>query len=133
MKSPTGNMLDRHNYHVAVDCAVPDGSRSVSLPSSVYNPLSKEFIIPPDVYHTPYDLVRYFERCMWRKSSREGVAWGLPRSSWSYLRSAKTLIDDVGFDMAVRAVCHGVRVSNHCPSFKFISSTVPQIQESLQR
>jgi len=99
----------------------------------VYDPLSREFIVPPDVYQTPYDLVRYFERCLWRKSGREGRQWGLPRNFRSYLRSAKVLIDDVGFEMAVRAVCHGVKVANHRPSFKFISSIVPQIQESLQQ
>ena len=126
------SMLTR-NSRVAVDCVIPDMSIVDSLPTSVHNPLSREFIVPPDVYHTPRDLVRYFERCLWRKYNKEGGMWGLPRKSVTYLRSAKNLIDDVGFEMAVRAVCHGVSVANHRPSFKFVSSMVPQIRERLQR
>lgn len=91
-----------------------------ALNRSFYDPLSDDFIVPPDIQPTPWGLAQFFVRTLNKRFGEDGRMWKSLFTCNAYMRPAKTLLDEVGFENAVRTIVYAVRVAKHCPSFAFI-------------
>lgn len=93
-----------------------------------FDPLSKHFVVPPDVKPLPFSVVGFYIRLLCRKQS-DGRVWGPEFGPRIYLRPAKQLLDEHGLELTVRAIVHAINVARYPPSFKFIGECIEQVQD----
>ena len=87
---------------------------------STCDPLSDDFIVPPDIRPTPWGLVQFFVRSLNTRYGEDGRMWKSLFTCNAYMKPAKTLLDEMGFENSVRTIVYAVRVAKHCPSFAFV-------------
>lgn len=115
----TGKLLDRHGGSAMAPLpASVDNSGDIN--KSMFDPLSSDFIVPPDIRPTPWGLAQFFVRALNKHYGEDGRMWKSLFSCNAYMKPAKLLLDEVGFEEAVRTIVYAVSVANHCPSFAFV-------------
>ena len=115
----TGKLLARNEGSATAPLPSTISSNG-HIDSSIYDPLSENFVIPPGMPSTPRGLAIFFTQELRKHSDSAGKGWISPFNHSVYLRSAKVLLGKVGFDGAIRSIVYAVRVANHVPSFKFV-------------
>ena len=115
----TSKLLSRHGGSaMAPQPASVDNSGDIN--SSKFDPLSDDFIVPPDIRPTPWSLAQFFVKTLTMHYGEDGTRWVSKFPNSSYLGLAKILLDNVGFENSVRTIVYAVRVAKHCPSFAFV-------------
>ena len=115
----TGKLLSR-NEGSATAPRPSTVSSGGHIDSSMYDPLSENFVIPSGTPSTPRGLAVFFTQQLRKHSGATGERWISIFDYRAYLRPAKTLLEDVGFENAVRSIVYAVRVAKHTPTFKFV-------------
>ena len=114
-----GMLLERNKGSAtAPHPAYVDANRDVD--SGLYDPTSENFVVPPGIIPTPRGLAIFFTQEMRKHYDSTGRRWTSLNDYRAYLRPAKILLDEVGFESAVRNIVYAIRVANHTPSFKFV-------------
>lgn len=115
----TGKLLSRNEgLASAPHPSTTDYNSHIDM--SMYDPLSENFVIPPGMPQTPRGLAVFFTQELRKHSDPIGKSWRSLLDHRAYLRPAKILLEDVGFENAIRAIVYAVRVADHTPSFKFV-------------
>jgi hypothetical protein len=124
---PTGKLLARNEGSATAPhpaCKVTDGN----IGRGINDPLSDSFVIPPGIPQTPRGLAIFFTQELRKHFGRTGKRWTSLFNYRAYLRPAKTLLGDVGFENSVKAIVHAVHVANHIPSFTFVLMCAERFQ-----
>lgn len=115
----TGRLLMRHGGSaMAPQPTGVDMGRSVD--NSAYDPLLDSFVIPPSIPATPRGLAIFFMNRLRTCFDSQGKSWVSPLPLKAHLRLAKILLEEVGYNSAIRAIVYAVHIANHCPSFVFV-------------
>ena len=119
MVTLTGKLLSRNEGSATAPHPSTTGSNG-HIDSSLYDPLSENFVVPPGIPQTPRGLAIFFTQELRKHSDPIGKQWKSLLNHSAYLRPAKTLLEEVGFENSVKAIVHAVRVAKHTPTFRFV-------------
>ena len=115
----TGKLLAR-NEGSATAPHPATASSNDHIDSSLYDPLSENFIVPPGIPPTPRGLAIFFTQELRKRYGYAGENWMSLYNYRAHLRPARHLLEDVGFENSVKTIVYAVRVAAHIPSFKFV-------------
>ena len=116
---PTGKLLSRNEGSATAPHPLTIDSNG-HIDGSMYDPSSENFVVPPGMGSTPRDLAIFFTQELRKHSDPIGKRWRSLLDHRAYLRPAKVLLEEFGFEGAVRSIVLAVRVAKHCPSFAFV-------------
>ena len=119
MRLPTGRLLSRNEGSATAphpNCS--DTGRDIA--TDVCDPLSDNFVVPPGIPPTPRGIAIFFTNRLRTRFDCYGNPWV---SGWplkAHLRPAKVLLEEYGYENAIRAIVHAVSIAGHRPSFAFV-------------
>jgi len=122
-------LLDRNVLPTGSTIPVGNNVGLVTTTLVTSNPNDESFIVPAWI-KTPMDLVEYYMSRLGRRYDKSGKAWSPPLgpNKVIYVRAAKTLINELGVEKAVRFVADSVAAAYHPPSMQWIVKRLNKIK-----
>lgn len=115
----TGKLLARNEGSAtAPHPACTDTGRDID--NAIHDPLSNSFVVPPGISPTPRGLAVFFTNRLRTRFDCYGRPWVSPWPLKAHLRPAKRLLEEVGYEFAIRAIVYAVGIAGHRPSFAFV-------------